>query len=221
MAEEVWKDITGYEGLYQVSTIGRVKSFNGLWVEEKILAPGANQPRGYLYVNLCKDGKRKNFYVHRLVAQTFISNSQNKLEVNHINGNKLDNRVENLEWATSSENHRHAYAMGLMKSGEEHPNSKLTNEQVRYIRANPDGLNTCELGRKFGVGDSAITEIQLGKKRKAAGGFVRGKIERRLNDEKRAEIRKLYKTGNYSQDKLGKMFGVAQRTVCRIIHEND
>jgi len=92
---EIWKDIVGYEGLYQVSNLGRVKSL--IFGKEKILKPGNNK-YGYYKVNLYK-AKVKTFHIHKLVAMTFLHHTQNdhKLVVDHINANKLDNRVENLQ----------------------------------------------------------------------------------------------------------------------------
>ena len=100
---EQWKEVNGYEGLYEVSDQGNVRNTR----IGKILKPGKNKKTGYLYVNLCKNNKRKNFYIHRLVAQAFIPNPDNKPTVNHINEDKTDNSVENLEWATMSEQQRH------------------------------------------------------------------------------------------------------------------
>lgn len=94
---EVWKDVQGYEGLYQISNLGRVKS---LYKNTKILMPRLNN-RGYQYVMLFKDKKYKHFLVHRLVAQTFIPNPDKLPQVNHIDENKENNCVSNLEWCTN------------------------------------------------------------------------------------------------------------------------
>lgn len=99
--KEIWRDIEGYEGLYQVSSEGRVKSLK--YGKEKILK-GSKNSWGYLLVNLHKEGKQKHYYIHRLVAQAFISNPDNLPEVNHKNEIKTDNRVENLEWCTNQYN---------------------------------------------------------------------------------------------------------------------
>ena len=119
---EVWKDIKGFEGKYQVSTLGEIKALpkvvrykDGRTYKypEKILT-GKQSPGKYLHLNLfISTGQPKTVDVHRIVAETFIPNPDKKREVNHINGNKQDNRVENLEWVTSKENKKHGFLNGL------------------------------------------------------------------------------------------------------------
>lgn len=115
--EEIWKDIPGFEGLYKVSNFGRVKKLaktriynNGTRtvIPEHFIKATANN-RGYLNVPLYSNNERYTKKVHRLVAEVFLDNTDDKPYVNHINGNKADNRVENLEWCTPSENNIHRY----------------------------------------------------------------------------------------------------------------
>lgn len=105
---EIWKDIEGFEGLYQVSNLGRVKSNRG------ILHPNTNT-YGYKHVTLSKYGIRTTTPIHTLVADAFLDNPYEKPEVNHIDGNKENNSVSNLEWVTRTENNRHAIATHLRK----------------------------------------------------------------------------------------------------------
>lgn len=107
--QEIWKDIKGYEGLYQVSNLGRVKSLK----KSKIITP--KLIHSYFSVILYNKKNYKNFRIHRLVAQAFISNPNNYPQVNHIDGNKLNNVLENLEWCTQSHNMKEAYRIGLEK----------------------------------------------------------------------------------------------------------
>ena len=101
---EIWKDIDGYEGLYQVSNLGNVKSLNYRHTgKERILKPG-NNGLGYLQVNLCKNRKTRHFTIHRLVAKAFLENPDNKSDVNHKDEDKTNNCVDNLEWMTRKDN---------------------------------------------------------------------------------------------------------------------
>lgn len=120
---EIWKDIKDYEGLYQVSNLGRVKSLNYRHIgKERILKP-LKAINGYLFVILYKDGKKDIFRVHRLVAETFIPNPENKPEVNHKSENKTDNRVENIEWIWHKDNCNHG-------TRNERVSKKLTNGKL-------------------------------------------------------------------------------------------
>lgn len=174
---EIWKDIENFEGMYQVSNLGRIKSLarvktlingNRLTINEKVLQ-GHIDTKGYIQVELRKDGKRNISCVHRLVASAFIENPESKEQVNHIDGNKTNNRVENLEWVTCEENIHHAWNNGLNKAlkGQQHCNSKLTDEQVKFIKENYKprdrkyGMNG--LARMFGVSTSPIYMIVSGK----------------------------------------------------------
>lgn len=112
---EIWKDVEGYNGKYQVSNYGNVRSFSK-WKKGDLLKPSITTT-GYYYVNLVKDGRKKIVptRIHRLVATAFIENPEEFPEVNHIDGNKLNNHVSNLEWVSRSRNIRHAFELGLIK----------------------------------------------------------------------------------------------------------
>lgn len=124
MQKEIWKDIKNYEGRYQISNMGRVKSLfrkvktvSGYYitVQEKILKQTVDNT-GYYVVSLWKNNKHLRAHIHRLVAETFIFNHNNKPFINHIDGDKLNNNVSNLEWCTPKENNIHAYQYGLNPS---------------------------------------------------------------------------------------------------------
>lgn len=115
MAVEIWKPIAGYEGLYEVSNLGRVKSLPRKTSTGGIMKPSTTV-WGYLMCALWKDGKGKSFSVHRLVAEAFIPNPGNKPTVNHIDCNKKNNHVDNLEWCTQTENVRHSVRLGHYES---------------------------------------------------------------------------------------------------------
>lgn len=114
--QEIWKDIKGYEGLYQVSNLGNVKRLKGKWVKkERYVSQTLTSSYKYYSVCLSNHQDKRRFFVHRLVAMTFIKNTENKPIINHIDGNKLNNKVENLEWCTYKENSKKAYELGLNK----------------------------------------------------------------------------------------------------------
>ena len=143
--EEVWRPINGYEGCYEVSNIGRIKSLNRYvnprslrLVRCRIMVPWIT--KGYFCVSLCRYGVIKKRYVHRLMASAFLLNPNNYPCINHKNGVKTDNIIENIEWFTYSYNNQHALDYGLRdrkkssRPGEKNPNAKLTLNDVLEIR---------------------------------------------------------------------------------------
>jgi len=167
---EVWKDIKGFEGCYQVSSLGRVKSLarNGSPYGENIRKLSHTKD-GYLKIRLLGNGKDITTRVHRLVAEAFIENPDNKETVNHIDGNKENNSVENLEWSDRHEQLYHAYNLGLKKpmQGCKNAHAKLTEEQVREIRATyvrqSKEFGTVALSKKYGVTNRVIGLVVNGK----------------------------------------------------------
>ena len=158
--EETWKPIEQLKGKYEISNLGKIRG-----VRSKKVLKLFESNAGYLQARVHK-GNNINItvYVHRLVAMAFIPNSENKRDVNHKDGNKLNNFVGNLEWVTPKENTEHAQKMGLMNvQGENHPRAKLTEQDVKnirhsYIRGSREfGLSS--LARKYGVEKNAIYNI--------------------------------------------------------------
>lgn len=135
--DEIFKDVKGYEGIYKVSNFGRIKSLGNNYNRKEKILKGTNNGSGYFMVTLSKHGKQKTDLVHRLVAIAFIQNSENKKCINHIDGNKANNCVNNLEWITYSENNIHAYLIGLKignRKGEKNFFAKLNESQIIKIR---------------------------------------------------------------------------------------
>lgn len=170
--QETWKDIKGYEGLYQVSNLGRVKGLK----RNKILKPGKDKD-GYLYVTLYNMYKLKGQKVHRLVAQTFILNPENKPQVNHIDGNKQNNIVNNLEWCTRLENIEHAWKTGLMKV--HYGRAKQCKKAKKIYQINPQNnqiinvyYGNRDVERKTGYDHSSISKCCRNRKNyKTYGGY--------------------------------------------------
>lgn len=114
--EEIWKPVPRYEEYYEVSNLGRVKrTKSGIGTQSGRILKGYTDPDGYKRVDLTVNNKSKGFFVHRLVATAFLSNPENKPQVNHIDGNKQNNNISNLEWVTQEQNMAHAWRIGLTK----------------------------------------------------------------------------------------------------------
>ena len=152
-----WRRIEGYEGVYNISSDGMVMSHAKKY--PKPLKPTITL-HGYLTVTLYINGNNKIYKIHRLVAQAFIPNPNNKPQINHIDGLKNNNHYKNLEWATSSENLKHAFASGLRShKGENHPMCKLTKADVLLIRSREH--TNQQLSTMLGVSPKYITEVRI------------------------------------------------------------
>lgn len=168
---EIWKDVPGYEGIYQVNNIGVVKSLDRFVVFKngqrsfrsgKTLVSIKTHKRCHK-VFVSKNGKTRGMFVHRIVAMAFIPNPENKPQVNHINGNRSDNGVENLEWVTGMENIIHALQTGLHNNrGQDSPRAKLTDAMVIDIRN--DSRPQKEIATQYNVSCTCIRDIKSRKR---------------------------------------------------------
>lgn len=168
----LWRDIPDYEGKYRVSDSGMVMRIGaGTGVTHgRILKQGTHK-MGYRIVQLWKNNVGHRFLVHRLVCAAFYGLIPDGYEVNHINGDKADNRVENLEYVTRIENLQHAFDIGLMNNvGSSNPMSKLTEAQVAEIRAlHAGGMGYKNIAKQYGVTWEAVRNIIKGRSWKAQG----------------------------------------------------
>jgi len=162
MAIEEWRDVVGYEGLYKVNSSGVVKKEHKKGTE-RILKTRFDSS-GYKVVTLWSKNKGTNTSVHRILAKVFIPNPKNKLQVNHINGIKSDNRLENLEWCTAQENIRHSFATGLSRNvqGERNVNSKLKEYDVKEIKLLLGIISMRRIALLYGVSIGIIQGIKDG-----------------------------------------------------------
>lgn len=170
MSDELWKDAVDYEGFYQISDRGKVKSIARVvmrkdgkpyTVKERIITPYVDR-YGYLRIELNKRGVAKKHYVHRLVGQAFIPNPDNKPQINHIDTNKKNNTVNNLDWVTLQENRDHAVANGLQpdQRGKNNPNIKLTKKDVLLTRKlKKAGKTHTEISKIVGTSVSNVNNI--------------------------------------------------------------
>lgn len=191
---EIWKNIVGYEGLYQVSNLGRIRSLDRISKRNSIstrrirgtIMKTHKYTNGYLFISLCKDGEKKHFLIHRLVAMAFIPCCTEGYEVNHKNEKKTDNCVDNLEWITHKQNINygtmierrtlHSNFKGINnpmfgRKGANNPNSKpvlqfdLNGNLIRRWDCAKD------IKRELGFNDSSIVKVAKGKQ-KTSYGFI-------------------------------------------------
>lgn len=171
---EIWKDIPEYEGYYQASNLGRIKSISKMIhnshgtmsLRKTIILKPRLDNMGYEYFRICRDMYHRTLKGHRLVAQTFIPNPENKKCVNHIDFVKTNNRIENLEWVTYSENTRHSFKHGVMKAtkGFDSTSCKLNREQVAEIRELKGTMFQTEIAKRYNVVASTISKILNNKR---------------------------------------------------------
>lgn len=179
LKNEIWKDVVGFEGIYQVSNEQRIKRIalskitNNLKVDyqERTVKTRLDK-KGYVILNLCKNSEKFNTSLHRIIAKAFIANPENKPQVNHINGVKNDNKIENLEWTTSSENVIHSYRRLGKKSNTLGKLNRCGKKVACYDLLGDlkvTFLSTMDAQRNLKISNSNISAVCLGRKNKTNG----------------------------------------------------
>lgn len=176
--QEIWRDIAGYNGKYRVSNLGNVLSINYLNQGVRKMLSLKRHHSGYLIVRLCSgsQSKQKNRSVHSLVAEAFIPNPQCKPCVNHIDGNKWNNRADNLEWVTQKENVQHAIKTGLRNPhNNNHPKGKdVVNSRIVFQFSKTDVFVrqwdcVSDAARYYGINPCMIVNNAMGRTKSAHG----------------------------------------------------
>jgi hypothetical protein len=174
IVDEIWKDVVGFEGFYQVSNLGRVRSvdrvvfhpvYGDMRRKSRVLKSSLSTC-GYLSLILCRDGVNFSKTVHSLVALAFIGDRLDGYQINHKDGDRFNNSLENLEYCTRLDNMRHAFAYGLMNTpkGEKQRSAKLKASDIPVIRQRlSEGHFQTAIARDYGVGQAVISSIKLGK----------------------------------------------------------
>lgn len=161
---EIWKPIPGYEGLYEVSDLGKVKSLPRNTTSGGLLANLLSKRDRRPKVGLTKNGKTKHFWTHTLVLLAFVDPRPKNMECRHLNGNRCDNRLENLQWGTKEENSFDRVIHKSLPYGEKHSSHKLTKQDVLYIRSLEAGtFKQSEVAEKFGINQTLVSRIRLRK----------------------------------------------------------
>lgn len=209
--QEEWKQYKNTA--YHVSNTGYIMNMNTL----KMLATTKTR-QGYMRLNLWHDGRSTNVAVHRLIAEVFLPNPENKQIVNHIDGNPSNNRLENLEWSTIQENVEHAYATGLSKRGEDCTVAKLTEAQVlEIIECMRNSQTVAQTAKQFNMSAAAISNIWNGKtwkhliREKPATKNYKGKLK--VTDV--PIIRALFKEG-YDDTNIANRYGLNRASIYNI-----
>lgn len=213
IVHEEWRPVVGFEGKYEVSNMGRVKSL--VWGREHILKPN---PHTQGYVTVCPGG-RKHQLVHRIVAETFLGPIPEGMEVNHIDGNKRNNRADNLEYVTRRGNTLHAVELGLMRrKGEDNPAAKVSNAQMKAAYALvASGVHATDAAAKVGVPLYSLRSMLTGSKWKSLGlPPIKGTARNRVPESLKRQIVEMRRNGA-TMNQIREALGTSNGTMHRVL----
>lgn len=241
MVHEEWLPVHGYEGYYEVSSFGRVRSLTYKLITKrgavkrhagKLLQPGRSGRYGYLTVSLNKAGRASSKLVHRLVLRAFVGACPSGQEVRHLDGNPRNNRASNLKYGTAKENSADQVRHGTRAEGDKNGQRRLSSTDVRRVLSEyTTGAYTQQkLADKYGVKIMTINHIVRGRTWRSLGVKLASSVhgprnqargERRGNSvltrPQVLKIRKLYASGNYTYKALASRFGVSADTICDVV----
>jgi hypothetical protein len=210
MITEIWKEIKGYEGIYEVSNLGRIKSLPRYKIRTERISKAKVNVR-YRKFTLSVDSIKVDKLVHVLVAQAFVPNPFNKNGVNHKDGDTWNNRADNLEWCTQGENNEHAKQMGLHHGfGETHYRSKLTESQA--IEILKMDLPYKEIAKKYDVPVAIISCLKRGVTWSRITGIKYNRVKKKLPVE---QIISIYLSSKKVKD-LCKIYDISRSSICDI-----
>jgi hypothetical protein len=164
---ETWRPVVGYEGRYEVSDTGRVRSLNYMRTGKTVVLKQSGKRNGYMKMALSDGKKSIHPMAHQLVAKAFLGSCKDGMEVNHRDGNKQNNNLSNLEYVTKSRNTIHAYEMGLMtgRKGEDNPQAILSSDEIRMMfQMEMDGMTQVEIAKQFNTRQPQVSHILNGKR---------------------------------------------------------
>ena len=233
---EKWVPVYGFEGFYEVSSFGRVRSVDH-YTEPKIDSMGRRQPRtlmrgkiisqrkhqfGYWVVTLSKNNKVFTRVVHRLVAEGFYGARPKGNVIRHLNGNPEDNRVENLAYGTQKENMQDAIEQNTLEYGERRFNALHTNEEIKQLKRDLIcGMTTGEAAKKYKMPQSQVWKVAMGRAWGRVGLQIsRSKKCKFLTDEEKAKAVARYKAGDCSVSKLAEELGVSGTQIWNAIRKS-
>lgn len=223
---EEWRPVVGYEDAYEVSNLGRIRRAIGGTATHagKVLSWSGTAGQRYTQVGLCHNGTVAHVKIHKLVAEAFCDRGDGQTEINHKDGDRKNNRADNLEWCTRQDNVKHALAHDLVIFGERSKQAKLTEKDASEIARLIAYTDTtyASIAKTYGVSESTIRTLARKQSWRRATCDVPASAMRRnrLSDADVDKIRELWESGGNTQPTIAKLFGIDRSMVSRIVNGN-